>query len=175
MGFFDFIEDAIEEHREREWREELYEEQEEAWEWGMEGEFYDPYRHGDLFFDPSVRQHGVMYNGMWHPLAYDNGAWVFVHPRRYGLPRNYRPHHLTPPQSSYGGGYAPPPQPDYSRQPISGYQAGYSQQPPVTQPASEYQPAGRPQAAMSPVYCTACGAVLAGGGPICAVCGRRQV
>src|SRR5713101_8225875 len=106
MGFFDFLGDMVEEHEEREWREEIYEE--EAWEWGMEGMFWDPYQHGDLLFDPVLGHHGVMYNGTWHPLDYDNGSWVFVHPRRFGMPRNYRPQNMLPPQqSAYGSGYSP--------------------------------------------------------------------
>lgn len=103
--------------------------------WEMEGMMYDPYSHGDMFFDPMLGCHGVMWNGMWHPLDMINGSWMFVHPSRYNMNRGYIPQNMMPPQvSGYGqgpmqGGY--PPQGGYSRQ-QGGYvqqgQGGYSQQ-----------------------------------------------
>src|SRR5258708_5165077 len=98
----------FEERRERRQMEEFIEEveEEEEEEWLMEGVMFDPYMHGELFFDPQLGHHGVMYNGRWHPVEYMNGSWAFAHPRRFGVPRRYQPQNLMPPQvQGYGGGY----------------------------------------------------------------------
>jgi hypothetical protein len=108
-------------------------------EWLMEGQMFDPYQHGQMFFDPVLGHHGVMYNGLWHPLDFVNGAWMFAHPSRFGVPRNYQPQNLLPPQAAgYGGGYPPqPPMQGYSQGPAQGYpqqqppMQSYPQQPPV--------------------------------------------
>jgi hypothetical protein len=110
-------------------------------EWLMEGQMFDPYMHGQMFFDPVLGHHGVMYNGMWHPLDFVNGSWMFAHPSRFGVPRNYQPQNLQPPQTAgYGGGYPPqPPMQGYSQGPAQGYpqQQGYTQGYPQQQPPAQ--------------------------------------
>ncbi|MDB5077482.1 MAG: hypothetical protein JWO42_3661, partial [Chloroflexi bacterium] len=55
MGLFDRLGDFLEEREEEEEREEWRERREEYFEeeeWELEGSYFDPYRHGELFFDP---------------------------------------------------------------------------------------------------------------------------
>jgi hypothetical protein len=211
MGFFDRVGDFFEEREEREeWRErreEYLEEREEFLEeeeWELEGGMYDPYRHGEMFFDPSLGHHGVMYNGVWHPLEFSNGSWIFVHPRRYNVPRRYQPRNLMPPQQpGFATGFGQPPAQGGYGQPQGGYgqpqgmgqMPGFNRPAPAPQAASltcprcqAVQPAGtsfcsscgndlRASAASASAgaHCTACGAVLAAGARFCAACGRSQV
>src|SRR5207237_1214001 len=115
--------------------------------WEMEGAFYDPPLHGDMYFDPRLGHHGVMYNGLWHPLDFVDGNWVFAHPARFGVPRNYRPQNLQPPQGpGSGGAYGYSQQPGAYGQPQGGY--GYTQQQSgYGQPQGGY---GQPQSGYGP-------------------------
>jgi RNA polymerase subunit RPABC4/transcription elongation factor Spt4 len=150
--------------------------------WEMEGMMYDPFMHGDMFFDPMLGCHGVMWNGMWHPLEFGNGGWTFVHPSRYRMPRGYVPQNMMPPQfSGYGqaplqGGYAPQ----------GGYPGGYGQaQGGYGQPQGGYgqQPQGqagygsRPQMPQAPaqpdrITCPRCQASQPAGSHFCSACGN---
>jgi double zinc ribbon protein len=179
MGFFRDIERAIEGF---EMRQEIRQEErlmaDEMWlaeeRWELEGAFYDPFQHGDLYFDPVLGHHGVRYNGIWHPLDFINGNWVFVHPSRFGVPRNYQPQNLQPPQGpGYGGGYGQPqpggygqPQPDgYGQPQPGGYgqpQRGYAQ----SQPGSALPPQARG------VTCSRCHAANPAGARFCESCGN---
>jgi len=166
MGFFgglgEFIEEFEEREEYRERREEYFEERAEFGglffpddEWEMEGSYYDPYHHGDLYYDPALGHHGVIYRGVWHPLEYRNGDWVFAHPHRYGVPRNYRPRDLSAPRQAGYGGYGQAP--------------GGQLAAPVSAPVVQH-------AAPSPaLYCTACGATIATNTRPCNYCGRAQV
>jgi DNA-directed RNA polymerase subunit M/transcription elongation factor TFIIS len=91
--------------------------------WEMEGMMFDPLMYGDMFFDPMLGCHGVMYNGMFHPLDYMNGNWTFVHPSRFNMPRGYMPQQMLPPQI---GGYGQPPM-GGGYMPQGGYPGGYGQ------------------------------------------------
>lgn len=94
--------------------------------WEMEGMMFDPFMHGDMFFDPMLGCHGVMYNGMFQPLDFMNGNWTFVHPSRFNMPRGYMPQNMMPPQI---GGYGQPPM-QGGYMPQGGYgqaQGGYGQ------------------------------------------------
>jgi hypothetical protein len=174
MGLFG---EFFEELEEREERREYFEERsffsefflpDDAWE--LEGSYYDPYSHGDMFYDPQYGNHGVMYAGMWHPLEYQDGNWIFVHPHRFRLPRNYRPGNLTAPQpANYNVGYGQTPQSTYGAQPATGWM-------PSTSNATPYQATYAPQASTAAAtYCTACGAELATRARPCPHCGRAQV
>ena len=190
MSFFDRIERAIENF---EVRQEIRQEErflaEERWE--MEGAMFDPYMHGDIFYDPFLSAHGVMYNGMWHPLEYGNGGWMFTHPARYNMPRYYQPQSLMPAQmpgypGGSQGGYAQSgynnvqqPMPSQYQQPQGGYgqgeQQGYRAMPQIgTISCPRCQTAN----ASGTHFCTTCGndlqaqsAVRAATGLHCTACG----
>ena len=118
MSFFDRTERAIENFEVRQEERFLAEER-----WEMEGAMFDPYLHGELFYDPFLSAHGVMYNGIWHPLEPANGGWMFAHPARYNMPRYYQPQNLMPPQMPGMQGD------QYAQQNPGGYgQGGYPQQ-----------------------------------------------
>ncbi len=186
MGFFDEIGEMFEERREERFERDMFLAEEE---WEMEGMFFDPYSHGDMYFDPVLGHHGVMYNGRWHPLDSVNGNWQFAHPSRFGVPRNYRPQNLMPPQApSYGGGYpqqggyAQPPRPGYGQQQQGGYsqqpQGGYGQQPQsgyAQQPQGGYgqqQPAARPALQATGITCSRCHTAQPAGTHFCSSCGN---
>jgi hypothetical protein len=196
MGLFDRLGDFLEEREEEEEREEWRECREEYFEeeWELEGSYFDPYRHGELFFDPGYGHHGVIYNGVWHPVEYVDGSWVFVHPRRYGVPRYYRPGNLMPPrQAGYGTTYGQGGNfgqqsgvgaPSDSSRPVSEPQAGAitCSRCQASQPAGTHfcQSCGndlsvKATAATTSKYCSSCGAVLAATANFCGACGRAQV
>jgi hypothetical protein len=190
MGFFREIGEMFEEAEERrEWRQmERLEEREmlAEEEWELEGMMFDPYLHGDLLFDPALGCHGVMYNGMWRPLDFVNGSWVFVHPSRYRMPRAYRPQNLMPPQmqggyppqGQYQGGYGQGPmQGGYGQPPMQGgyppqgqNQGGYRQ--PPQGPSGYSQQPPMPQAQAAQITCSRCQAVQPAGAHFCASCGN---
>ena len=172
MSFFNRIENALEN-----WEERNEIRREERWlaeeEWEMENQFFDPYMHGEMFYDPFLNHHGVMYNGMWHPLDYVNGNWVFAHPSRFGVPRYYQPQNLQPPQVPGYGGY--PQQGNYnqnqSQGPYSQPQGGYSQSQGAygqQQNQGGYAPA--PQA--TTITCPRCHSAQPAGSRFCASCGN---
>jgi len=201
MSFFNNIERAIEGW---EVRQEIR--QEEMWlaeeRWEMEGMMFDPFLHGDMFFDPMLGHHGVMYNGMWHPLDFVNGNWMFMHPAQFGVPRGYQPRNLMPPQGpGYGGGgYSQQgyDQQGYGQQGYGQQQGGYgqqqgygqsqqqgygqqqggygqSQQQGYGQPPQQqqgYRPAPQQSPQTNGVTCPRCHAVSAAGSKFCASCGN---
>lgn len=176
VGFFDRIGEMFEEREERRERQEYLEEREEfleEMEWEMEGSYYDRYAHGDLFFDPALGHHGVFYNGVWHPLDYRDGSWVFVHPRLYNVPRGYQPTGVMPPQQPGYGGFRPtaPPQPAQlmcprcrAPQPVGAHFCASC--------GNDLQAAAQPGTAS---HCSACGAALTAGARFCGSCGRSQL
>lgn len=204
MGFFRELGEMFEEAEERrEWRQmERMEAQEmilaeEMWE--MEGMMYDPFLHGNLTFDPMLGCHGVMFNGMFHPLDFVNGGWAFVHPARVNMPRMYQPQGLLPPQGNFGppmgggfgqqapyqGGYGQqgqqgyPQQQGFGQQPPVGYQQGQYQPPPMGQ---SYQPQPPPMGQQPPrpqmmpqaggLTCSRCNAAQPAGTRFCSSCGN---
>lgn len=196
MSFFDNIGRAIENFEERQvLRQEermMFDDMilaDEMWE--MEGTCYDPFLHGDMFFDPYLGHHGLMYNGMWHPLDYVNGNWMFVHPSRFNVPRNYQPQNLQPPQFQQAG-Y--PQQGGYGQQPVQGgyqQQGGYNQMTPqagggacprchaMNAAGSRFcascgNDLSAQSAASATAHCTNCGAVLSPGARFCASCGHAR-
>jgi hypothetical protein len=96
--------------RELAWEENMMEMEFEE-EFLFDGMFYDPFTHGDIFFDPALGHHGIFSQGRWQPMDFINGNWNFVHPRQFNVPRNYQPQNLQPAQmpgmgGGYGGGYS---------------------------------------------------------------------
>jgi hypothetical protein len=178
MGFLGGFGEFIEELEEREERREYFEQREEYFEdrsllaelflpgdaWEMEGSYYDPYSHGEMFYDPAYGHHGVLYQGAWHPLEYQGGNWIFTHPHRYRLPQN-----LAAPQQIDYRSYNQSPQSRYAGQSVTGWMPGAASAPQSQAPNTQQTAAG------SPAYCTACGALLSSSARPCAYCGRVQV
>ena len=191
MSFFDRIERAIENF---EVRQEIRQEErflaEERWE--MEGAMFDPYLHGEIFYDPFLSAHGVMYNGMWHPLESANGGWMFTHPARYNMPRYYQPQNLLPPQmpGMQGGQYAQQNPGGYGQGGYSPSQGGYAQsqgggynnnipqplQGQYQQPQGGYGQGGqqgyRPMPQIGTLSCPRCQTANAAGTHFCINCGN---
>jgi hypothetical protein len=195
MGFFDLIGDMMEEHEEREEWEERREEYYEEEAWGMEGMYFDPYRHGELYYDPALGHHGVMYDGRWHPLDYRDGAWVFAHPRHFGVPRNYRPRDLMPPRQAGFGGFGQGVPASYGRQPTTNTAVSAPSRAVAARPGSLLcarchatlpygtclcqacgtEPAAPAIASNAVTHCASCGAQSVANAYACGACGRPQV
>ncbi len=137
MSLFNRFEQDMERReirREMAWEENMLEmELEEEFLFG--GMSYDPFTHGDIFFDPMLGHHGIFSQGRWQPMDFINGNWNFVHPRQFNVPRNYQPQNLQPAQmpgmgGSYGGGYSQNSydQGGYTPQGAFGQQGGYAPQ-----------------------------------------------